>query len=119
LGGGGTEAFFETVLTELLEKYQREQQAIAAGTFHLAGGSVNYLVSGRKNRCQWPTILDAPIQSSRADFGVPLSPPVHRHGRRPARTKLGLRAQMSATGHYHRLEFRVYAARATIHAQAA
>ncbi|HEU0039109.1 MAG TPA: methyltransferase domain-containing protein [Verrucomicrobiae bacterium] len=48
LGGGGTEAFFETVLAELLEKYQREQQAIAAGTFSTAGGTINYLVSGRK-----------------------------------------------------------------------
>jgi len=35
----------ETVFAELLEKFQREQQAIAAGTFGTAGGTINYLVT--------------------------------------------------------------------------
>lgn len=48
LNGGGTEEFFERVFAELMEKFQREQQAIAAGTFYDGGGGVNYLVSGRK-----------------------------------------------------------------------
>lgn len=48
LGGGGTENFFETVFAELREKFRREQQAVAAGTFHTGGGAINYLVSGRK-----------------------------------------------------------------------
>jgi ubiquinone/menaquinone biosynthesis C-methylase UbiE len=48
LRGGGTKGFFETVFAELEEKFQRERQAIADGTFHAAGGAVNYLVAGRK-----------------------------------------------------------------------
>src|SRR5262252_3627682 len=48
LNGGGTEEFFERVFGELVEKFQREQQAIASGTFHDGGGGVVYLVSGRK-----------------------------------------------------------------------
>jgi len=48
LRAGGTAIFFETVFAELLEKFQREQQAIAAGTFSTAGGTISYLVSGRK-----------------------------------------------------------------------
>ena len=50
LGGGGTGMLFETVFAELIEKLQREQQATAAASFHMAGGTVNYLVSGRKPR---------------------------------------------------------------------
>ena len=48
LAGGGAEALFEQVFAELVEKHEREQQAIAAGTFHAANGAVTYLVSGRK-----------------------------------------------------------------------
>ena len=48
LAGGGTEEFFERVFGELTEKFAREQQAIAAGTFHAACGGLHYLVSGRK-----------------------------------------------------------------------
>ena len=48
LRGGGNEAFFETVFAELIEKFRREQEAISAGTFHAAGGTMHYLVSARK-----------------------------------------------------------------------
>jgi SAM-dependent methyltransferase len=48
LAGGGTEEFFERGFGELLEKSAREQQAISAGNFHAAYGSLCYLVSGRK-----------------------------------------------------------------------
>ena len=48
LGGGGDAEFFETVFAELRDKFQREQHAVAAGTFHAGGGMINYLVSGRK-----------------------------------------------------------------------
>jgi SAM-dependent methyltransferase len=48
LRGGGTETFFETAFADLIEKFHREQQALAAGTFHAAGGSLTYLVSARK-----------------------------------------------------------------------
>lgn len=46
--GGGSEGFFETAFAEIVEKYRREQDAISAGTFHAAGGGINYLVSARK-----------------------------------------------------------------------
>ena len=48
--GGGDEAFFNRALIEVIENYHGEQQAVAMGTFHSAGGGVNYLVSGRKPR---------------------------------------------------------------------
>jgi ubiquinone/menaquinone biosynthesis C-methylase UbiE len=48
LNGGGSEAFFERVFAELIEKFAQEQKGIAAGTFHAAFGGVNYLVSARK-----------------------------------------------------------------------
>lgn len=48
LRGGGNEEFFELVFRELTEKFEREQQAIHAGNFHAANGSLFYLVSGRK-----------------------------------------------------------------------
>lgn len=48
LGGGGTEELFARVYGELVEEFNREQQAIAAGTFHAAFGGITYLVSGRK-----------------------------------------------------------------------
>lgn len=48
LRGGGNEALFEKVFADIVEKHRSEQKAIAAGTFHAAGGSINYLVSGRK-----------------------------------------------------------------------
>jgi ubiquinone/menaquinone biosynthesis C-methylase UbiE len=46
--GGGDENFFETVFAEIVEKFQREQSALAANVFHTAGGSISYLVSARK-----------------------------------------------------------------------
>lgn len=46
--GGGDENFFEKVFSETVEKYQREQSALAANTFHTAGGSISYLLSARK-----------------------------------------------------------------------
>jgi ubiquinone/menaquinone biosynthesis C-methylase UbiE len=46
--GGGSEAFFESVFAEVVEKFRREQEAISAKTFHAAGGGINYLVSARK-----------------------------------------------------------------------
>ena len=48
LRGGGEEAFFETVFADIVEKHHREHESIAAGTFHAAGGTMNYLVSARK-----------------------------------------------------------------------
>jgi len=48
LAGGGNEEFFSRGFQELLAKFATEQQAIAAGDFHAAGGSLCYLVSGRK-----------------------------------------------------------------------
>jgi hypothetical protein len=48
VAGGGSPEFFQQGFQELLAKFAAEQQAIAAGTFHAAGGSLCYLVSGRK-----------------------------------------------------------------------
>ncbi len=48
LVGGGTEQFFERGFADAVEKLEREQKAINAGTFHAAGGGLCYLVSGRK-----------------------------------------------------------------------
>lgn len=48
LAGGGTVELFEDVFAELVEKHEREQHAIASGTFHAANGAITYLVSGRK-----------------------------------------------------------------------
>jgi len=48
LRGGGDERFFEAVFADIVEKFRREQAAIVAGTFHTAGGTMNYLVSARK-----------------------------------------------------------------------
>jgi glycine cleavage system aminomethyltransferase T len=48
LRGGGAEAFFERGFADLIEKFDREQQALAAGTLHGGFGGVTYLVSGRK-----------------------------------------------------------------------
>jgi ubiquinone/menaquinone biosynthesis C-methylase UbiE len=50
LSGGATESFFDQVFAELQEKFSREQQAIAAGSFHAALGGLTYLVSGRKRQ---------------------------------------------------------------------
>lgn len=46
--GGGAETDFERSFAEAVEKFHGEQHAIAMGSFHSAGGSINYLVSGRK-----------------------------------------------------------------------
>jgi ubiquinone/menaquinone biosynthesis C-methylase UbiE len=46
--GGGSDVFFEQVFAEIVEKFHGEQHAVAMGGFHSAGGSINYLVSGRK-----------------------------------------------------------------------
>ena len=48
LQGGGSEDFFRSGFEQLVEKYAREQEAIASRTFHAANGSLFYLVSGRK-----------------------------------------------------------------------
>jgi ubiquinone/menaquinone biosynthesis C-methylase UbiE len=48
LQGGGTEEFFERGFQEVVDNFVKEQRAIAGGTFHGAGGSLFYLVSGRK-----------------------------------------------------------------------
>ena len=48
LKGGGSEESFQSGFNDLIEKFAREQQAIAAGNFHAAYGSLFYLVSGRK-----------------------------------------------------------------------
>src|SRR5947208_2328442 len=46
--GGGKEELFERAFVDLLDRFTREQQAIANGTFHAAHGNITYLVSGRK-----------------------------------------------------------------------
>jgi hypothetical protein len=46
--GGGDAEFFRRLFDELVVKFEKEQQAIAAGNFHAAFGSLCYLVSGRK-----------------------------------------------------------------------
>jgi hypothetical protein len=46
--GGGNDEFFKRGFDELLERFAREQQAIAGGNSHAAYGSLCYLVSGRK-----------------------------------------------------------------------
>jgi SAM-dependent methyltransferase len=46
--GGGSLEFFQQGFEELLKNFAAEQKAIAAGTFHAAGGGLCYLVSGRK-----------------------------------------------------------------------
>jgi len=46
--GGGNEEFFQCGYDDLVKKYKLEQQAMAAGEFHAAYGSLFYLVSGRK-----------------------------------------------------------------------
>jgi SAM-dependent methyltransferase len=48
LGGGGTNELFERTFGELVEAFNNEQEAIAAGTFHAAFGGITYLVSGHK-----------------------------------------------------------------------
>ena len=48
LGGGGTDELFARTFGELIEAFNREQESIAAGTFHAAFGGITYLVSGRK-----------------------------------------------------------------------
>lgn len=48
LAGGGSEEFFAHVFAELVEKFAREQRAIAAGTFHAAYGGLTYVLSARK-----------------------------------------------------------------------
>lgn len=46
--GGGTESFFETAFAGIVEKFRHEQEAVVSGTFHAAGGGINYLISARK-----------------------------------------------------------------------
>lgn len=46
--GGGTDELFETAFAELEQKFHREQEAIAGGAFHSAGGVISYLLSARK-----------------------------------------------------------------------
>ena len=48
LKGGGADEFFERGFKEIVAQFWCEQQAIAGGKFHAAGGSLFYLVSGRK-----------------------------------------------------------------------
>jgi ubiquinone/menaquinone biosynthesis C-methylase UbiE len=45
---GGSEEFFASVFAENTKRFNREKQALAAGIFHAAFGSMTYLVSGRK-----------------------------------------------------------------------
>jgi len=48
LAGGGTAEFFEHVFTEVIGRFAPEHEALVGGQFHAAGGSLLYLVSGRK-----------------------------------------------------------------------
>lgn len=68
LKGGGLGTAFESAYAALLKTYQAEQQALAADTYHSAGGSLNYLVAGRKPR---PAVKASPFVRRR---GHPLRP---------------------------------------------
>jgi len=46
--GGGSEEFFTKAIAEMRERFNRQQHALANGSFHAGYGSVSYLVSGRK-----------------------------------------------------------------------
>jgi len=46
--GGGTDPAFESAFAALIQDYTRQENAIAAGTFHASYGGITYLVSGRK-----------------------------------------------------------------------
>jgi ubiquinone/menaquinone biosynthesis C-methylase UbiE len=46
--GGGTTRDFDKLFDKFTEQYDREQTAIAAKAFHAGGGSIQYIVSGRK-----------------------------------------------------------------------
>ena len=46
--GGGTDEFFEKMFADLVAKHHAEPAAVANGTYHAAGGSMNYIVSARK-----------------------------------------------------------------------
>jgi len=46
--GGGADALFEQTFAEVVEQFHAKQHAVAMGSFHSSGGSLNYLVSGRK-----------------------------------------------------------------------
>jgi len=48
LQGSGDEANFTAAFANAVGKFQTEQQALADGHFHAAGGSLSYLVSARK-----------------------------------------------------------------------
>jgi len=48
LAGGGSAEFFAQGFHDLVAKFDAEQKAIASGDFHTSGGSLCYLVSGRK-----------------------------------------------------------------------
>jgi hypothetical protein len=46
--GGGSDDFCDRIFEQLQARFAREQEAITAGHFHGAFGSLFYLVSGRK-----------------------------------------------------------------------
>lgn len=48
LAGGGSTEFFDRAYQDWIEQHAAEQAAITQGNFHAAGGSLFYLVSGRK-----------------------------------------------------------------------
>ncbi len=48
IAGGGAEAEFDAIWQRRMAETRREADAIAAGTFHMAGGDILYLVAGRR-----------------------------------------------------------------------
>jgi SAM-dependent methyltransferase len=46
--GGGSDELFERVFPQLLRNHERQEDAVAAGTFHAGYGAATYLVSGRR-----------------------------------------------------------------------
>jgi SAM-dependent methyltransferase len=46
--GGGAEEEFDAVWQRRMDETRREADAIAAGTFHNAGGAIHYIVAGRR-----------------------------------------------------------------------
>ncbi len=48
IAGGGREEEFHGAWERRVAEARREADAIAAGTFHMAGGDILYLVAGRR-----------------------------------------------------------------------
>ena len=48
LAGGGTREAFEAIWERGRRSAGRDVEALKAGTFHIAGGAMQYVIAGRK-----------------------------------------------------------------------